>query len=752
MKALSKAVKNARAAAAERAAADRASVQHERPLTPRQITTSSAKSAAAARGVPLTTAAAIEQYEALRQRWSPKKREALRPPASPNASPRPSTPPPWSNDSSRAQRRGLQAPPATTMRSSSAPPRGREPAESLLAVGQVTAGLSTPPPTELALRRKSVLKQRSASAGAETRRVSIAVLPPPDDAANACVTPPHTSPSNEIRSTSKERSMTPPRVGKGTFTRAVAPNFATSSRPNARASVTAPNFAAARGFERAGKPRHLLGMERLNRRATWVGGSSMDDARVPTWLTAMQPDGKGGTHSLSPRRRSIWMGVSLLDDLRGWLFRRKKSYSQAWREFLDVDGKGRLVLSEFSAGCRRLGYHGCNIRDLFYEICAQDANAITFQMLDEDTTESLQSFHGTVIANYNNMEKAIARFGLNPLRRLSREEFCRLILREGITNDADHAQQVFKQLCTSTTGGWPCGVTVNELTWLDSLFTVTQSRKSTHVDHDSDTTTTSSDLSEAEDPFEGLSPSVIAGVARLRAAEKARIEHRLRILGIEPSPSSLDGSPVRGRGTNGSNPAGRRAASAPHFATADRPNARMSVTVPNYAASRGFKEPGYRRSHVLGSAMRGAVGSSGRVLAGIKQPRANSAPHFATARRPLARESVTNPNYAADRGFKEKGYRRTHVLGSNERCMVGRSGRIVQNIKGAHAPDADDASDDSLTVPIGPTFETAARPCARPSVSFPDFAGDRGFKQAGYRRTHILGSAERNVIGRSGRV
>lgn len=74
---------------------------------------------------------------------------------------------------------------------------------------------------------------------------------------------------------------------------------------------------------------------------------------------------------------------------------RYGSVVRGWNQCLDVSGDGRLSFTEFTQGCRNIGFAG-SVKKLWAELDTDGSGIITLQELDVEVYDLLENFRSLV--------------------------------------------------------------------------------------------------------------------------------------------------------------------------------------------------------------------------------------------------------------------------------------------------------------------------------------------------------------------
>jgi hypothetical protein len=172
----------------------------------------------------------------------------------------------------------------------------------------------------------------------------------------------------------------------------------------------------------------------------------------------------------SPLCRETEHNIALVEAFKVVLLRKEKGFVRAWRNVLDLTGRGRITFAELCDACRRLGFRG-PIRDLWRQLDATDAGGITLGDLDYDSAETLGRFHCALVARHGSLRTATKAFGLNGARRLQQTEFCNLLRSHGVMRKQE-AGALFRTLCLcppASSLDRDAGISVRDFEWLHNV-------------------------------------------------------------------------------------------------------------------------------------------------------------------------------------------------------------------------------------------------------------------------------------------
>eukprot|EP00927_Polykrikos_kofoidii_P059504 TRINITY_DN54653_c0_g1_i1.p1 TRINITY_DN54653_c0_g1~~TRINITY_DN54653_c0_g1_i1.p1 ORF type:complete len:1318 (-),score=202.09 TRINITY_DN54653_c0_g1_i1:132-3737(-) len=156
-------------------------------------------------------------------------------------------------------------------------------------------------------------------------------------------------------------------------------------------------------------PKKLYGMLRTGA-GVGVSLAEFDPDAYNMWISGeatkqraklVDAEGEMMKETVESNKNKNSLGLHTAEGFKAALINRCGSLLQAWRESLDLDGKGRLTFGEFTQAMSRLGFHG-NVLGLWKQLDARGTGFLLFKDLDEETQTSLDSLRSKLVQEYGN--------------------------------------------------------------------------------------------------------------------------------------------------------------------------------------------------------------------------------------------------------------------------------------------------------------------------------------------------------------
>jgi len=148
------------------------------------------------------------------------------------------------------------------------------------------------------------------------------------------------------------------------------------------------------------------------------------------------------------------------DELRSLILKTYKTFLQAWRQFLDVDGSNRCSWSEFVSCCRKLGWRG-DIPGAWRALDDDLSGYISLAEIDAAASDTLSSFKSWATEEFGSVRSAFSVFDSDGSNEVGWKEFKKACRVYGF--DCPVVKSVFQALDVEKSGT----LSLDEVVFLD---------------------------------------------------------------------------------------------------------------------------------------------------------------------------------------------------------------------------------------------------------------------------------------------
>jgi len=161
---------------------------------------------------------------------------------------------------------------------------------------------------------------------------------------------------------------------------------------------------------------------------------SLEEGGAKNWRAGLVAKDHAEFKEASDKVKKLRLGLHTVDGFKQALVHRCGSLYGAWREALDLDGNGRLTMSEFCQALHRLAFHG-DVKNLWKELNS-GKGYLLFSDLDPKTDAMISELRQKLSEKYGNLLLAwLKGMDTNGTGKVGVEQFCKACEEVGFSGD-----------------------------------------------------------------------------------------------------------------------------------------------------------------------------------------------------------------------------------------------------------------------------------------------------------------------------